>query len=1423
MATYTDGWYGLGSAPYGHMVMTRQYNYPADNVQWLSYYIPEYHQYNSRYGSNQTYWRFPEYDPSASTNEPSRWNPLEDFERFSSYNWSGYRAITYRQRYFRIQKYYYHGTYNYYWGNRRIFIFPFVLDNEADTLYYPNHGLVDGTAIDLSTDSGSQIRVSSSSTAINNSNANTDLADGSYTIEVASNDRFRLAGKRIVQTKGSYTIDGQRTNPAANTFYIADHGLTNDQEVRFDVESGGAAPTADTSTLEPKSHTNTTGNNLAVFSSLNTAVGDYLGGLTGHVDGRTATHNGSSWNIFSTGFTSGVSPVNYTRTYYTTWWHYVYKNGSNVASGYPSTTDLYVNQFGSNKVKNIFENSNYPNMISYNFNVVASDWESNVDIPFYLMVRQAGDNAWGAGANDYWRGYMYTYDALSSGGFSQTGTTRRVRSLTIGSDTYGYEYAYLTWFENSRRLTHIKCSFWNQTSWDYRSGSTNPYYGTNNSTYAYFVDTGVSKNRIEFDLWFFGTQTSFGTNDIDTLLDTVITDFANNFTRPDLTDNTAYTVQVVDNNRFQLKKSGLPVDITNSGTSPLSFSLTEVLGAADGAYQIGTASDNSFTLDAPFQITGNQETLNTSLIDSDNNIPITGGHPFITGTLVNYTADPGGALSNLTDNTDYYVRAVDDEHIQLMESQLDAETGENAIDVNADAGTSHVIATTSVAGTIEAEGTVSITEGNKSVIGTETLFKRYFKIGDTIVIKDDNTTPGRLLSFTVSAIADDEQMEISEQPDFTSAATKHFVQTNVYTKPDGYSVHRPFDGGVEIGAGTAPYSQITRQTRKYFRYQSGKGIQTSLAINFNPPVTFESLTASGTTVTGRTKYPHRLSAGQQIEVTKSTDNSYNGLHDVATVIDDYRFTYTLAAAPATSIPGGIIQYTVEGYTGAYVRAGMFDAQNGFFFEWDGNTINCCRRSSTTQLSGSVTATKNRGLITGTGTNFVGQLQVRDKIVIRGQTYTIVSIDSRTEMYVQPQYRGVSSSGIILTKTEDVKVPQSEWNIDHADGTGPEGFNLDIHKIQMAYMDYSWYGAGKIRFGFKDREGHVRYVHEFIHNNRLDEAYMRSGNIPAKYEVINDENPTYAPTLFHWGTSVIMDGTFDEDEAYLFTAPSQSLSFTNGQSNTATTTSSSTLTYQYNRGTRQYDFYVRLPFSSNDASKFSTGTKLYTAAEELSGEEVAYTSFSGSTLYVYIYVTSSRSFPQSGTYPVVNSGTVVNVGAPASGGSDIELGTATIPLVSLRLAPSVDNNLTGNLGERDIINRMQLKLQEIGLILTHDCEVKLILNGDISTVAWDNVASPSLSQLIKHNSGDGVTGGTEVFSFRAAGGATDNTGKRLSNTSNFRLDAIIDMGNSILGGDGTFPNGPDILTVAVQVTDTAGITAASPFAASARITWAESQA
>jgi hypothetical protein len=52
------------------------------------------------------------------------------------------------------------------------------------------------------------------------------------------------------------------------------------------------------------------------------------------------------------------------------------------------------------------------------------------------------------------------------------------------------------------------------------------------------------------------------------------------------------------------------------------------------------------------------------------------------------------------------------------------------------------------------------------------------------------------------------------------------VNTTLYYRPNGYLIHRAFDGGVYFTCGSgSPNAQIVRQTRRYFRYQSGKGIQ----------------------------------------------------------------------------------------------------------------------------------------------------------------------------------------------------------------------------------------------------------------------------------------------------------------------------------------------------------------------------------------------------------------------------------------------------------------------------------------------------------------------------------------------------------------------------------------------------------------------
>ena len=56
-----------------------------------------------------------------------------------------------------------------------------------------------------------------------------------------------------------------------------------------------------------------------------------------------------------------------------------------------------------------------------------------------------------------------------------------------------------------------------------------------------------------------------------------------------------------------------------------------------------------------------------------------------------------------------------------------------------------------------------------------------------------------------------------------------------------------------------------------------------------------------------------------------------------------------------------------------------------------------------------------------------------------------------------------------------------------------------------------------------------------------------------------------------------------------------------------------------------------------------------------------------------------------------------------------------------------------------------------------------------------------------------------------------------------LSELLELGNSILGGDSIFPAGPDLLTVAVQPQNSSGIDQNTPFRVSGKLSWSESQA
>ena len=858
------------------------------------------------------------------------------------------------------------------------------------------------------------------------------------------------------------------------------------------------------------------------------------------------------------------------------------------------------------------------------------------------------------------------------------------------------------------------------------------------------------------------------------------------------------------------------------GTGPWNIETDQTTGIVDDYYDISSVTSTTVSIASSNQISPRVlQFSNPSGIQTFNGTPyvyIVGGHGLTDGQKVVFNVTSGSAPAGITNGNTYYAIVADDQYVALANNLNDWAVKTSVITDPAGGVGNYNLTINSISGRVAAAGTIGITTDNAIIVtGYGTKFRSNYQVGDSFVIRGTGT-PANYLSNNVASVVSDTKLELTGPAGITTDNASHFIDTKINVRADGSYLHRPFDGGVEITAGTSPDSQIVRQTRKYFRYQSGKGIQCSVAINFSPYRPAERVQGSGTTVTVTTQYPHGLSVGNTITFRGASDSNYNRTTTV-TAITDFTFQYSASGTVSETDPTGFMEYSISSYSNAAVRCGLFDFQNGFFYEYDGSTLYAVRRSSVQQLSGTLTVTKNENKLFGDSTRFSDQLSVGDMIVIRGQSYKISYIASQTEIHVQPKYRGSSQTGVVSTKTIDTKVAQSNWNIDTADGTGPSGFNLGIHNIQMAYFDYSWYGAGKIRFGFKDTTGRVRYCHEFIHNNRQNEAYMRSGNVPARYEVVNTGTPTFVPSLFHWGTSVIMDGRFDDDDSYLFTASGNSLVFTNGSSDTATTTAAGSIYRQRVYGSYS-NYYLRLSFSTADAAKFSAGIPLYTSDGQLDGQTVNFTGYGTGVFYVYIYLSSGYSQPA--IYPAIGNGTSVSIGAPSGGAATQDL-NILIPLISVRLSPSVDNSLIGGIGDRDIINRMQLKLKELGVSVSHDSTITVVLNGNLSNVSYSNVGTPSLSQYVAHESGDEISGGTTIYQFRASGGTENAAGKRFSQSSTFNLEGLSDLGNSILGGDGVFPNGPDIMTICATPVDSSEIDETSSYSVSSRISWAESQA
>lgn len=613
---------------------------------------------------------------------------------------------------------------------------------------------------------------------------------------------------------------------------------------------------------------------------------------------------------------------------------------------------------------------------------------------------------------------------------------------------------------------------------------------------------------------------------------------------------------------------------------------------------------------------------------------------------------------------------------------------------------------------------------------------------------------------------------------------------SIYVQPFSYTVHRPFDGGVLMSPNQPAYgSNVCRQSKKVFRYQSGKGFLWSSGTLFCPNNDVVSAVASGTAIgsniTVVTDIAHGApQKGATVILRGFTTPEYNNTYTVSDVVESTTINVQAVTtlSSTTAVLGDQPRFVMTSWHGACVRAGCFEDQNGLFWEYDGQTLWVVKRSSTFQLSGLVTVNVNSQTLTGdSNTRFQDQLRVGQRITIRGMTHTITSISSQNSLTFNPPFRGSANItvGVKACKILENRIPQSQFNRDTVDGNGPSGYKVDLTKMQMLGIQYTWYGAGFVDFMIRGVNGAWTMVHRFTNNNANDEAYMRTGNMPVRYEIVNESNSAISALASAMGTT---DGslTLTDQTTYW---PSTGTVMIDQELINYSSKSGATL----NGLTRA----ANLSYNIADSAKVFSGGAAATHSTGASVNLVSCTCSPSLTHWGSAFIMDGQ-FDQDRGYFFnfqYNYSSTLNASATPT------------PLFFLRLSPSVSNGIVGDIGIRDLLNRAQLLLQKLDVTCVGSngtLNIFGVLNPagfDATTFTWLPInataqgGQPSFAQYSTSWTGGAWTvgSGERIFSMFCLGG--------IQNTID--LSSLKELSNTVIGGNRFYPDGPDTLMIVVQ--------------------------
>lgn len=125
----------------------------------------------------------------------------------------------------------------------------------------------------------------------------------------------------------------------------------------------------------------------------------------------------------------------------------------------------------------------------------------------------------------------------------------------------------------------------------------------------------------------------------------------------------------------------------------------------------------------------------------------------------------------------------------------------------------------------------------------------------------------------------------------------------------------------------------------------------------------------------------------------------------------------------------------------------------------------------------------------------------------------------------PEYNVVirsSTSGSVA----EIRVPRNQWNGDKLDGTGASTLVASPTAQHMINFEYEWYGAGQVVIGWTIN-GHTHTIHTFNHANILDLPWCSTPFLPIRLELENLNGVAGTHYMYQGSNSLISEGVPDK--------------------------------------------------------------------------------------------------------------------------------------------------------------------------------------------------------------------------------------------------------------------------------------------------------